>query len=287
MRKFWVALMTIGYPMGNILAALILSPLLKTHSWRVVFELGAGATAAMIPGGVVLRAGVRFLAVPQTAGQCAGANQWRVAPHGACRDRLAAAIERRAAEGAARRCVQAEIPAAHVAAGVRLFRAHHVVLLHPEVGGADHFAARLFAVHHRRRAVLGQRRWRNGWRDPRTALAAHEPHLAHEWRAGPGHDLNRGFRHGPGQSCGPQGHRRCLRLLHECRHRRPVHAARAGLSDASASHRHGCGHRRGARRRGAGAHSRGLSIPAGILVADRVHHHGLRFAGSAPSRCCS
>jgi MFS family permease len=48
-RKFWVALMTIGYPLGNILAALILSPLLKTHSWRVVFELGAGATAAMIP----------------------------------------------------------------------------------------------------------------------------------------------------------------------------------------------------------------------------------------------
>jgi predicted MFS family arabinose efflux permease len=48
-RKFWVALMTIGYPMGNILAALVLSPLLKTHTWRVVFELGAGATAAMIP----------------------------------------------------------------------------------------------------------------------------------------------------------------------------------------------------------------------------------------------
>jgi benzoate transport len=49
MRKFWVALMTIGYPLGNILAALIISPLLKTQSWRVVFELGAGATAAMIP----------------------------------------------------------------------------------------------------------------------------------------------------------------------------------------------------------------------------------------------
>ena len=48
-RKFWVALMTIGYPLGNILAAFIISPLLKTHSWRVVFELGAGATAAMIP----------------------------------------------------------------------------------------------------------------------------------------------------------------------------------------------------------------------------------------------
>ncbi len=48
-RRFWVALMTIGYPLGNILAALVLSPLLKTHSWRVVFELGAGATAAMIP----------------------------------------------------------------------------------------------------------------------------------------------------------------------------------------------------------------------------------------------
>jgi benzoate transport len=49
MRKFWVALMTIGYPLGNILAALIISPLLKTQGWRVVFELGAGATAAMIP----------------------------------------------------------------------------------------------------------------------------------------------------------------------------------------------------------------------------------------------
>jgi len=48
-RKFWVALMTIGYPLGNILAAFIISPLLKTHSWRVVFELGAGATAIMIP----------------------------------------------------------------------------------------------------------------------------------------------------------------------------------------------------------------------------------------------
>jgi benzoate transport len=48
-RRFWVALMTIGYPLGNILAALILAPLLKTHSWRVVFELGAVATAAMIP----------------------------------------------------------------------------------------------------------------------------------------------------------------------------------------------------------------------------------------------
>lgn len=49
LRKFWVALMTIGYPLGNILAAFILSPLLKTHSWHVVFELGAIATAVMIP----------------------------------------------------------------------------------------------------------------------------------------------------------------------------------------------------------------------------------------------
>jgi MFS family permease len=48
-RKFWVALMTIGYPLGNILAAFVLSPLLKTHSWHVVFQLGAVATAAMIP----------------------------------------------------------------------------------------------------------------------------------------------------------------------------------------------------------------------------------------------
>jgi benzoate transport len=57
-RKFWVALMTIGYPLGNILAAFIISPLLKTHSWRVVFELGAGATAIMIP--------VVWLCVPES-----------------------------------------------------------------------------------------------------------------------------------------------------------------------------------------------------------------------------
>ena len=91
MRKFWVALMTIGYPLGNILAALIISPLLKTHSWRVVFELGAGATAAHDSGGVVLRAGVRLLAVPQTAGQRARANQstpcaaWAMPPSTRCR----------------------------------------------------------------------------------------------------------------------------------------------------------------------------------------------------------
>jgi MFS family permease len=48
-RKFWVALMTIGYPLGNILAAFVIAPLLKTHTWRVVFELGAAATGAMIP----------------------------------------------------------------------------------------------------------------------------------------------------------------------------------------------------------------------------------------------
>ncbi|HTU65432.1 MAG TPA: MFS transporter [Steroidobacteraceae bacterium] len=48
-RKFWVGLMTIGYPLGNILAALIIAPLLKTHDWRIVFELGAAATAAMFP----------------------------------------------------------------------------------------------------------------------------------------------------------------------------------------------------------------------------------------------
>jgi MFS family permease len=58
MRKFWVALMTIGYPLGNIMAALVLSPLLKTHTWRVVFELGAVATTAMIP--------VVWLCVPES-----------------------------------------------------------------------------------------------------------------------------------------------------------------------------------------------------------------------------
>ena len=91
MRKFWVALMTIGYPLGNILAALIISPLLKTHSWRVVFELGAGATAAMIP--------VVWFCVPESVSwlcrkQPANAldeDQHHAASHGACGHRCAAA----------------------------------------------------------------------------------------------------------------------------------------------------------------------------------------------------
>ena len=85
MRKFWVALMTIGYPMGNILAALIISPLLKTHSWRVVFELGAGATAAMIP--VVwfcVPESVSWLCRKQPANALERIND-DAAPHGTCR----------------------------------------------------------------------------------------------------------------------------------------------------------------------------------------------------------
>jgi MFS family permease len=68
-RKFWVALMTIGYPLGNILAALVLSPLLRTHDWRIVFELGAVATAMMIPlVGFVMPESVPWLCRRQPAG---------------------------------------------------------------------------------------------------------------------------------------------------------------------------------------------------------------------------
>ena len=46
MRNFWVALMTIGYPLGNVFCALFVSELLKTHSWRAVFEFAATLSAA-------------------------------------------------------------------------------------------------------------------------------------------------------------------------------------------------------------------------------------------------
>jgi len=48
-RNFWVALMTIGYPLGNVFVSLILAPLLKTHDWRIVFEVAAAASAALFP----------------------------------------------------------------------------------------------------------------------------------------------------------------------------------------------------------------------------------------------
>jgi MFS family permease len=48
-RNLWVALMTIGYPLGNVFCALFVSELLKTHNWRVVFDFAAILSAALIP----------------------------------------------------------------------------------------------------------------------------------------------------------------------------------------------------------------------------------------------
>ena len=48
-RNFWVALMTIGYPLGNVFCALFVSELLKTHNWRAVFEFAAALSTALIP----------------------------------------------------------------------------------------------------------------------------------------------------------------------------------------------------------------------------------------------
>jgi MFS transporter, AAHS family, vanillate permease len=49
LRNLWVALMTIGYPLGNVFCALLVSHLLKTHDWRVVFEFAAILSAALVP----------------------------------------------------------------------------------------------------------------------------------------------------------------------------------------------------------------------------------------------
>jgi benzoate transport len=48
-RNLWVALMTIGYPLGNVFCAFLVSELLKTHSWRIVFEFAAILSAVLIP----------------------------------------------------------------------------------------------------------------------------------------------------------------------------------------------------------------------------------------------
>jgi benzoate transport len=49
LRNLWVALMTIGYPLGNVFCALVVSELLKTHDWRVVFEFAAILSAVLFP----------------------------------------------------------------------------------------------------------------------------------------------------------------------------------------------------------------------------------------------
>jgi len=49
LRNLWVALMTIGYPLGNVFCALVVAELLKTHDWRVVFEFAAILSAVLFP----------------------------------------------------------------------------------------------------------------------------------------------------------------------------------------------------------------------------------------------
>lgn len=48
-RSFAMALMVIGYPLGAFFGGLLASALLAEHGWRVVFLLGGGMTAVMIP----------------------------------------------------------------------------------------------------------------------------------------------------------------------------------------------------------------------------------------------
>ena len=48
-RDLCVALMAVGYPVGAIAGGAVIAVLLKSHSWRIVFEFGAFATAAFVP----------------------------------------------------------------------------------------------------------------------------------------------------------------------------------------------------------------------------------------------
>jgi benzoate transport len=57
-RSMAMGLMVIGYPLGGVVGGLIVRGLLTNGTWRDIFELGAFATAAMIP--------VVWLLVPET-----------------------------------------------------------------------------------------------------------------------------------------------------------------------------------------------------------------------------
>lgn len=57
-RSLAISTMVIGYPVGAILGGMVVSRLLKTSGWEIIFEFGAIVTAIMIP--------LVFFAVPET-----------------------------------------------------------------------------------------------------------------------------------------------------------------------------------------------------------------------------
>lgn len=66
-RSLAISTMVIGYPVGAVIGGMIVSQLLKTSGWEVIFEFGAIVTAAMIP--------VVFFAVPETPAFLATTNK--------------------------------------------------------------------------------------------------------------------------------------------------------------------------------------------------------------------
>ena len=277
MRRFWLALMTIGYPLGNILAAFILSPLLKTHDWRIVFELGAGATAAMIP--------VVWLLVPESV-------SWlcRRQPANAL-SRINASLKRMGhavidalpplSVGPVRAPLADVFKARYLALTLLLVFAYfaHITSFYYILKWVAPIISKLGYSPSNIADVLF---WVSVGGAAGGALlgalcAAHESHLAHQQCDVAGHDLDIDLWNGPEQSWRAQAHRRDLRLLHQCRHRGAVHPAGARLSHASARHGNRRGDRRRPRRRGARTHPRGLPVPARPVPAGRFHHHGLRL----------
>jgi MFS transporter, AAHS family, vanillate permease len=68
-RDLSVSLMSIGYPLGAVVGGLIAARLLQGNTWRSVFYLGAGITAALIPVVIVaVPESVHWLARTQPAG---------------------------------------------------------------------------------------------------------------------------------------------------------------------------------------------------------------------------
>jgi benzoate transport len=75
-RSLNVSLMAVGYPIGAVVGGTIAAQLLKQGDWRVVFELGAAATAAFIPLVYwLVPESVSWLCRRQPAGALAGVNQ--------------------------------------------------------------------------------------------------------------------------------------------------------------------------------------------------------------------
>ncbi len=164
-RNLAVTLMAAGYPLGAVFGGMIATTLLAGGDWRSVFMFGAFATAVCIPLVLwLLPESVSYLVERQPANALARVNP-TLRRLGSSRGRIVAADvgsdcarERDRSPSSSPRILRAR--RSLLTAGV--LRAHHDLLLHPEVDPEDRRGHGLRALLGRWRAGLGQRRRRLG-----------------------------------------------------------------------------------------------------------------------------